>query len=289
MSLETDLPNGIPRMHNSSHKNAWCFACVDAYIETRVNDEGYDEALGLDGLVTPSMVISGRRKDAVRFIKPLRGVESDLLKHLIKCPHVTRSVKDFGVKRRLADGTIVTPSPTPLTQTQLKVVQTPTAWSITQQEEFKRDFLRLWLATNASFNTADLPATRAFFTKWIGLPNPSKSILRARLLDDEYSDILAKNESLLKHSEGTLLCDGWNNRRRRHLVTFMFMVDGEGIPVRNFDNSSLKRDGQLAFDQILEVLEYLKGLGADVLGVCTDNGADQVSHICSLLASSFYR
>ena len=80
------------------------------------------------------------------------------------------------------------------------------------------------------------------------------------------------------------MCDGWNSKKRNHLVAFVLMVDGIPHPTRTFDNSGVKRDGALAFQQMLEEKTCLEDLyNVTVVGFCTDDGPDVV---CGCRASS---
>ena len=87
-----------------------------------------------------------------------------------------------------------------------------------------------------------------FCSKWIGLTPPHRTTLSRRLLDEEKKAIYTKNMKLLAGQKGgTLICDGWNNSKREHLVSFMLLIRYHSVPLRHFDNSTARRDGELAY------------------------------------------
>lgn len=77
--------------------------------------------------------------------------------------------------------------------------------------------------------------------------------------------------------EGTLICDGWNNKRRKHLVAMMITVDSTAYSTRVFDNTADYRGGKLMAKQMEEEMQRLSAYGVAITGICTDDGPDQVS------------
>ena len=81
----------------------------------------------------------------------------------------------------------------------------------------------------------------------------------------------------IHNKKGTLMCDGWNSKKHNHLVAFILMVDGIPHPTRTFDNSGVKRDGALAFQQMLEEKTRSEDLyNVTVVGFCTNDAPDVV-------------
>ena len=86
--------------------------------------------------------------------------------------------------------------------------------------------------------------------------------------------------------EGTLMCDGWNSKKRNHFVAFILMVDSIPHPTRTFDNLGVKRDGALAFQQMLKEKTCLVFLyNVTVVGFCIDDG---LNVICFFYFLFFY-
>ena len=76
----------------------------------------------------------------------------------------------------------------------------------------------------------------------------------------------------------TLICDRWNNRRRNHLVAFALVVNGCSYPTQVHDNTSQRKDGRLALQQIsTEITRVQEVFQVEVVAVCTDSGSNQVS------------
>lgn len=77
---------------------------------------------------------------------------------------------------------------------------------------------------------------------------------------------------------GTLICDGWNNRKRNHLVAFALVVHRCSYPTQVHDNISHWKDGRLALQQIsAEISQVQEVFQVKVIAVCTESGSDQVS------------
>ena len=274
--------DGPSRMKNKSHKAAWCIACLNEIIRQTPSKPDEDDIdlcfVGPDGLRR------AKYRRALAFVEPLRGVPKDLIKHLLDCEFVDEKVKNgLEVPGREPDGQIQFRTPR---QTTLKL-DTSRHYTNGQKEEFKRDFLRLVVGCNIAFVKADHPSMEEFCTKWIGLEPPSRMTLSGRLLGLEKEAIQEKNLGLLATKRGgTLICDGWNNSKRQHLVSFMLLSGHHSVPLRHYDNSAVSRTGQLAYEQILEVKHWLEGKKIDVYGVCTDDGPDQVSDFPNLTPKS---
>ena len=266
-----ETEDGPNRMKNGSHKAAWCIGCLNKVLSPQQDDDEDDIDETLLGKETASRLAY---REALPFVEDLRGVPGDLIKHLLECKNVSKKVKNgWTVPSRDVNGEIQNHRPV---QTTLKLVKGP-HFTDGQKDEFKRDFLRLVVGCNIAFHKADHPSMEDFCSKWIGLKPPHRTTLSRRLLDDEKEAIHTKNMSLLAIQKGgTLICDGWNNSKREHLVSFMLLTRQHAIPLRHFDNSTVSRDGELAYKQVLEVVQWLKEQKIDVYGVCTDDGPDQV-------------
>ena len=69
----------------------------------------------------------------------------------------------------------------------------------------------------------------------------------------------------------------WSSKKRKHLAAAVLLVDGKPYPTIVHDNSTVKRDGRLAFNQLSDETERLeKTYHVEIIGVTTDDGADQV-------------
>lgn len=72
----------LKKRHNSSHDSAWCKYCIDSTVESfqgdKIDKEDADWVLS-------TTVKRLRHYRVVREVKPLRGVEKNMLKHLLKC------------------------------------------------------------------------------------------------------------------------------------------------------------------------------------------------------------
>lgn len=79
----------------------------------------------------------------------------------------------------------------------------------------------------------------------------------------------------IANKKATLLCDGWNNKKRDHLVAFVLLVEGTSYATQVHDNTSERRDGSLAFEQLRTEIDRLTiTYEVNVIAVCTDSGAD---------------
>lgn len=79
--------------------------------------------------------------------------------------------------------------------------------------------------------------------------------------------------------EGTLVMDGWSSKKRKHLAAAVLLVEGKPYPTIVHDNSSVKKDGRLAFNQLSDEINRLEKMyKVTIIGVTTDNGADQVCY-----------
>lgn len=184
-------------------------------------------------------------------------------------------VKDgLNIPSRDTDGQIQDHPPQ---QTILRLTPVTKEFTPAQKKDFKRDILRLIVGLNIAFTKADHPQIEEFCAKWIGLNPPSRRVLTSSLLQEEKAAVEAKNTDILVGQRGgTLVYNSWNNSKRQYLVSFILLTRQQAIPLYYFDNSGISRTGQLAYQQILQVLESLKVKEVDVYGVCTNDGPDQV-------------
>lgn len=150
-------------------------------------------------------------------MSPLRGVKHDMEKHLQSCvynPNATLEIEHLGKTRHTSQNRIESAQNpfvladesqssyegihpidkiesiqkqetdsrlafTPQRQTILRLERSSQR-SLTKEDlaKFQRDFLRFSIAIGASFNSADHPESKACFMKWLGLPTPSRKVLK---------------------------------------------------------------------------------------------------------------
>lgn len=146
-----------------------------------------------------------------------------------------------------------------------------------QISDWEHDILRLFIAMEAKFNSANHPQVNKFFTKYFGRTNPSAWVLSTRLLKEKVSTLDIQMENNIKERQGTLVMDGWSSKKQKHLAAAVLLVDGKPYSTIVHDNSGIKKDGCLAFNQLSDKIEQLETTyRVTVIGVTTDNGADQV-------------
>lgn len=76
------------------------------------------------------------------------------------------------------------------------------------------------------------------------------------------------------------MMNGWSSKKRKHLAAAVLLVDGKPYPTIVHDNSTVKKDGRLAFNQLSDEIERLeKTHDVEIVGVTTDNGSAQVCDI----------
>lgn len=74
--------------------------------------------------------------------------------------------------------------------------------------------------------------------------------------------------------------DGWSSKKRKHLAAAVLWVDSTSYPTIVHDNSVVKKDGRLAFNQLSDEVNRLEDTyKVTIIGVTIDNGADQVCSI----------
>ncbi|MCJ1422289.1 hypothetical protein MMC29_000169 [Sticta canariensis] len=104
----------------------------------------------------------------------------------------------------------------------------------------------------AKFNAANHPEVNAYFMKYIGQKNLSSSMLRNRLLQEEISTLDETMATNIKGLESTLVMDGWSNKKRKHLAAAVLLVEGKPYSTIVHDNSSVKKNRDLAYNQLLD-------------------------------------
>lgn len=273
---------GLKSRHNTTHLNAWCRYCVETTISEFIGDaqDLEDSDPDVSVFMRDSWVGEQREHRAMGIVKPIRGVKDDMAKHLSNCTNYPLNVVSVGSETGLGNLSQVPSSSqlnVPLRQTTLLCKSQDVEWTKAQIAEFQVDFLRVWVAINASYYAADHPEVRMFFTKWVGIKSPSRWLLQNRLLKNQMDSLELQMKAEIFGEEGTLSCDGWNNKKRQHLVTFLLNVKGKTYPLDVIDSTAAYKGGAEAFQQISSVLTKLKEtMGVIVVGLCTDNGADQV-------------
>lgn len=71
---------------------------------------------------------------------------------------------------------------------------------------------------------------KGFFGKWMGVPLPSRYVLSGRLLNEE-TKLLNKVMILeISGQKGTLIYDGWNNKKRNYLIAIVILVNKKSYP-----------------------------------------------------------
>lgn len=54
----------------------------------------------------------------------------------------------------------------------------------------------------------------------------------------------------IKGLQRTLIMDGWSRKKRKYLAAAVLFVEGKPYPTGFHDNSSVKKDSRLAFNQL---------------------------------------
>lgn len=62
----------------------------------------------------------------------------------------------------------------------------------------------------------------------------------------------------IEELQGTLGMDGWSSKKRKHLAAAVLVVEGKPYPTIVHDNSSVKKDGPLAFNQLSDEIDRLE-------------------------------
>lgn len=84
-------------------------------------------------------------------------------------------------------------------------------------------------------------------------------------------------ESNIKERQGTLVMDGWSSKKQKHLAAALLLVNGKPYSTIVHDNSSIKKNSRLAFNQLSDEIEQFETTYCvTVIGMTTDNSADQV-------------
>ena len=101
-----ETENGPKMMANGSHKAAWCIGCLNKVLSQNKDqsdeDDNCDEILLGKGTSTRLAY-----REALPFVKKLRGVPNDLMRHLVSCENVSPKVKNgWTVPSREANGEI---------------------------------------------------------------------------------------------------------------------------------------------------------------------------------------
>lgn len=211
-------------------------------------------------------------------VKPVRGVKEDIMKHLSLCSHCPANISaefETGFEGSLNPSSSQPKIPQ-LYQARLLCKPQDSQWTKAQVADFQIDFLRLCIAINASFNAVDHPEVTDICTKWVGIKSPSRWLLRNRLLKSQINLLESQMKTKVFGKEGTLSRDGWNNKKRQHLVAFPLNIEGKTYPLDVVDSSAAYKGGAEAFHRIETILTKLANMGVIVVGLCTDNGADQV-------------
>ncbi|MCJ1424776.1 hypothetical protein MMC29_002664, partial [Sticta canariensis] len=66
--------------------------------------------------------------------------------------------------------------------------------------------------------------------------------------------------------------DDWSNKKRKHFVAAVLLVEGKPYSTIVHDNSSVKKNGHLAFNQLSDEIKRLETqYKITVIGVTTDN------------------
>lgn len=167
----------LKTMRNTAHY-AWCKFCIEAAILES------DSTATSQSQVSPFRALE-KTHNAMRIVKSIRGVSEDMKKHLRSCPHNPTA-------ENLDEPTLSQPrQPRPPRLPRQTVLSIETVGSAQQVKspqqikEWQHDILRLFVAMEARFNSANHPEVIAFFQKYFGRANPSAWILLNRLLSEE--------------------------------------------------------------------------------------------------------
>lgn len=104
----------------------------------------------------------------------------------------------------------------------------PHRWDSSRKQEFDRDFMKLLIATNTTWNFANNPEMCIFFSKWSdGAQVADWKVLSGQILDEEVSDVQQRVKRLVEGKDRMGQCDGWKNVAKRNVVSSMVTVNNE--------------------------------------------------------------
>lgn len=130
-------------MHNKSHYNAWCRYCIEHETTNAVNAGPFRSLI--------------QAHAAMRIVKPVRGVNSDMLKHLQSCPH--NPALDDNLDEPISS------QPRPR-QTILSVETVGNVQQVKSPQQVKgwqHENLRLFVAMEARFKCCQSPRSQCVF------------------------------------------------------------------------------------------------------------------------------
>lgn len=83
--------------------------------------------------------------------------------------------------------------------------------------------------------------------------------------------------SEISGQKGTLMYDGWNNKKLNHLVAIVILINGKPYSTQTFDNSVECQNAALAFTPIKAKINRVQTeFHLKVIAVYTNSGFDQI-------------
>lgn len=245
------------KFNEGQHFNAWCMYCTDQEVENVIDDAEDQVLASAAGYLDARWLKEQRRLRVMPSIKPVRGVKETLLSHLRVCLSKPASLNLDTIFTPNVNGPNSETSmqsassasqPQQLRQTILQVQPKSRQFTREQIADFQKDTLHMLVGLNAAFVAIDQPVVKSFFKKWIGLDPPSEYVCRNCLLKASIMDLDEEMAKAIKGKDATLSCDGWNNRRKKHLVAYVLSVDGKAYSTKVHDNSGDYKSGVLMAD-----------------------------------------
>ncbi len=113
-------------------------------------------------------------------------------------------------------------------QSTLHVTQTKRKWDDDEQERFKKDLCRLFVANNIPWNVVNNPEFKKFASAYLGNPPlPSRQTLSGRILRNLVKEVEGDVRKRVSGQMGTGQCDGWKNIARISVVATIVTVNAE--------------------------------------------------------------
>lgn len=96
------------------------------------------------------------------------------------------------------------------------------------QEAFEDQLLKSFVSSGTAFNKLNDPEVQRLYAKFMPLVVlPTHQRLEKEVLQRVIAQMEGEVQTAVKCGFATLLCDGWKDISRRHLVAFMLTVNGE--------------------------------------------------------------
>ncbi|KAI0055033.1 hypothetical protein BV25DRAFT_1816187 [Artomyces pyxidatus] len=268
---------------DKTHFNAYCKACIAAYVRV-CREREILVAVSLDpALVPPPRTLSDLEAEALLHVAVIPGKLDVMVSHLKKCKAITPDQLSDLLEQQAAtpETTIASISPTsvsvarPLKRSRSSTEDT--TWTAADQAALGTNLCRLFVALRIPWNGASNPELHRFLAIYIG-PDahaPDRRVLSGPILESEVARIAAEVKKRIIGKLGTGSCDGWKSIAKIPVVTSLMTVDREPHLIETHNMSGLPKTG----DQLLEIV--LKDItiaeecyGIIVIAWCTDDGPD---------------